>query len=133
MPDNQPKPAEVCSVPTAAVGIAQDYLSEPVSEAYGRLRAMGNAIRSIQARKIVGWRVVDEAAIFSTHKHVMRYVEIGSAAVDKRGTRLRLSPVEVFRIKHQASRSRQHKPCEPAHRHTEDVRRGDFMGMTLHV
>src|ERR1700733_6072223 len=92
---------------------------------------MGSAVRAGEAGQIKRRRVVHKAAILSSHEDTTREIEIGSAAVDECATPLRTRPNEILRVEDQAAASRQYERREFAHRHTEHVRRGDFVGVAL--
>src|SRR5580658_775019 len=92
---------------------------------------MGNAVGAGEGGQVISRRVVYKAAILSAHEDTTREIEIGSAAVDESGTRLRIRVDEILRVKNQAAGSRQYERREFAQRHTEHIRRGDFMGVAF--
>ncbi len=59
---------------------------------------MRHSIVSIQGSEIVGWRVIDESAVFGSDKETVSEIEVSACAVHEGGAGLCADFGEVLRI-----------------------------------
>src|SRR5215475_9144413 len=67
---------------------------------------MRDTIQAVEGGEIIGWGVVDEAAILRTHKDVSREVAIGGGAVNEGGARLCAGGREILGVEHEGAHAR---------------------------
>lgn len=78
---------------------------------------MRHAIQSIQAAQIVGWRVVQEPAVFAADEQMVGDIDISPSAIYERSSCLRTGSRKVLRIKNEGTRASQDEGRPPLHGH----------------
>src|ERR1043166_2911737 len=112
---------QVKSRPTSLVA------SEPVSKSHRRFGAMGDAVQTVQRRRVECRRVIDQATIFGAHKDMLAEIEIRAGAVHECGAGLCACSWNVIGIKHQSPDACQCERRPTFQREPQHISGGRFM------